>query len=515
VVIIEPILNDEKIEQLLAEGSESEHLDYKTTLNLKDTCDEVEFAKDIAAMQVEGGYIVIGADNYGKPTGQLSEESAKLFDEAILRNKLKKYLPEPFDLRSCIYRRSDGNLLAAIGTLPHRDGFMIMKALGQYEKNKKQIVVFQPGDVFVRHGTASERWSQHDIERILARIIERRKEVWRADVTRSILEPIDTGQNAKLLTEGPLSALSWQLDAETFDNSIKELIRRKDGIALRSLLDRMAKDAIELIRSDKSGSFDELRTLLTRLVCLSAYSLAFRKRKLFYATMKAAAKIYNSGFDSNGIVSSSRDGSRIKSLWLEIGLRVIALGAPGVRIEEWEAVRYLILQMPLDAENVFNGKKTPWIRHAQIEASRANLLIDNVKNDRSGRAMLSLAHQLVEQEECLRTDLPLGDDRLLNSILQFDVLAALTAMVDAGNMSYGLWYPSFAFWYSKRSEPIVNALLTDKKLREGLLANDFDEDFLANAFRAVNEAAHHQAFTIWDGWDSNALRDFLQKHPKS
>lgn len=81
-VVVEQTLNEEKVEQLLAEGGEFELLDFKRTLDLNETSGIVEFAKDIAAMQVDGGYIVVGADDFGTPTGELSAEQAKLFDEA-------------------------------------------------------------------------------------------------------------------------------------------------------------------------------------------------------------------------------------------------------------------------------------------------------------------------------------------------------------------------------------------------------------------------------------------------
>src|SRR5215831_2634437 len=101
-VIVEPILTEEKLRSLLAEGHEQACLDYKRELNLGERQDIIEFAKDIAAMQseVSGGYIVIGVDDHGKPTGTLTPALAKLFDEATLRPKLEKYLAQPFTVRS-------------------------------------------------------------------------------------------------------------------------------------------------------------------------------------------------------------------------------------------------------------------------------------------------------------------------------------------------------------------------------------------------------------------------------
>jgi len=95
VPTIEPTVSDEKLRQLLDEGHESDLLDFKDTCNLGETRDRVELAKDVGAMQVDGGYIVIGADEQGRPTGQLTPKLAALLDESIIRKKLIKYLPEP------------------------------------------------------------------------------------------------------------------------------------------------------------------------------------------------------------------------------------------------------------------------------------------------------------------------------------------------------------------------------------------------------------------------------------
>ena len=46
-----------------------------------------------------GGYIVIGVDDRGTPSEDLSARHAELFDEAVVRDKIKKYVLPPFELR--------------------------------------------------------------------------------------------------------------------------------------------------------------------------------------------------------------------------------------------------------------------------------------------------------------------------------------------------------------------------------------------------------------------------------
>lgn len=153
-------------------GSRVQTLDFKETCDLSSKEDLVEVAKDVGAMQVDGGFIVVGVDSQGRPTGRFTEVQAELFDEATLRAKLAKWIPEPFDLKVGVHHH-DGNLLAVVYVGPSPEGCCIFRADGQYEKNGKQMTVFRASDVFVRHGTASERAQQHDLGRIFARAAQR------------------------------------------------------------------------------------------------------------------------------------------------------------------------------------------------------------------------------------------------------------------------------------------------------------------------------------------------------
>ena len=81
-VVIEPVVTEEKLAALLAEQCESESLDYKEREDLNDTACLIEIAKDVAAMMAFGGYLVVGVDNRGIPTRNMTPRLAKLFDEA-------------------------------------------------------------------------------------------------------------------------------------------------------------------------------------------------------------------------------------------------------------------------------------------------------------------------------------------------------------------------------------------------------------------------------------------------
>ena len=160
-------VNLDTLTRLLALQSEHDWLDYKRQSDLSSPRGLVEFTKDVRAMMMTGGYILVGADDHGQSTGDV--EHLDLFDPATLDAKLAKYLPRPFEIRVATHQHG-GQDYALVYVVPHPDGFCIFERDGIYQDGKTQTVVFRAGEVFARHGTRSERWSQQDIALIKQRL---------------------------------------------------------------------------------------------------------------------------------------------------------------------------------------------------------------------------------------------------------------------------------------------------------------------------------------------------------
>lgn len=73
----------DRVRGLLARGAESDDLDFKATWNPGLKPDLIELSKDIAAMESlpDGGYIVVGADDHGGPSGMFAPDGPRDFDE--------------------------------------------------------------------------------------------------------------------------------------------------------------------------------------------------------------------------------------------------------------------------------------------------------------------------------------------------------------------------------------------------------------------------------------------------
>lgn len=92
----------EALAALLGMGGERDWLDYKRQCDLSTSRGVVELAKDARAMMILGGYVVVGADDTSQPSGNVNQ--LKLFDPAVLHDKLGKYLSKRFEIRSATHQ---------------------------------------------------------------------------------------------------------------------------------------------------------------------------------------------------------------------------------------------------------------------------------------------------------------------------------------------------------------------------------------------------------------------------
>jgi predicted HTH transcriptional regulator len=176
---VPPIVNEDHLRVLLGEQHESEILDYKRELNLSDAAAKtralVETAKDVAAMASgRGGHIVVGADGRGQPTGRVTAADAEHLDEARLRPRLERYLPDGLRIHTATHE-VDGKILVLIHVSPHEDGLVIMKKKGSYKQGADEKTTFREGDIFIRRGTESRRIGQSEIRRHLHDLRRRMK----------------------------------------------------------------------------------------------------------------------------------------------------------------------------------------------------------------------------------------------------------------------------------------------------------------------------------------------------
>ena len=494
----------ETLESLMAEGTEREGLDYKSTCDLGSRRDEVEITKDIGALLLEGGYIVIGANSDGSPSGGLEEPSAQLFDEARLRPKLERYLTAGLEIR-CGPLQRGGDWFALICVIPHPEGLAPFRTNGEYDDGRgKPKHVFRAGDIFARHGTSSERWDQRDVTKLLARLRAREREAARAEYQELLIEAQQQASSEQAVAAGPVATLTWDLDIETLAGAIIEQLRASDDIPVTLLLRGTPRTFLE---RTSGADAPEISAFLDRLITLAAVFLELGRLDLFDRAIGALGAIYDGAADEHGLARNDIPAGGTW-IWLEVVGRIYALGALATRSEQWGAVRRLSVQPPrvVDADYWHT-----WLFHGAVMAARAGLLED--PESRMGKSILVLAQEHVVRLPWLSPDLALDDPEILNSLCQFDLLACAVELGTPGGKEAGSFLPHLYRWHSYRSDPAAVTLIEDSDARATLFPHS-DPD-LAAALRDIAHAASRGAVMLsgWEGYRDGRIIRFLTDHP--
>lgn len=526
-VVVDGVVNREKVAQLLSLGAEYPELDFKSRIDPGERPGAVQLAKHVGAMRVKGGYIVLGVDDQGNPTGAMDDVDERSFDEANLAPKLERYL-EGIDLRVQVFTLA-GNRVVLLCVLPSPDGCTFFKCDGKYTRDDgKEVVAFREGDVFWRDGTRSVRITRHGFEEVIKTRIEGAKAQWLEEqhgIRRREVELDEIGETTVVADQSqqttaggegrgrpPLDHLNLELDPRDLARVTLDLARDGDTVGFNYLLNEGVARARALIEGKDLES--GLADLLDRLACLAATLLIHEQDEWFDRVVQALVKIYGLAFGEGDArrfgysthIDPQEVGPRV---WLAVIERVFALGGLATRLERWEAVRTLTLQLPKPL--VQDGYDRNWLRHALTMASRA----DHLQEERDGGqkvslSLLSLARNVVAGLECLRPDgLQADDDAIFTDLAQFDLLSNLIAIDAAKDTDGRVFYPNFARFRQERIQPIADRIVTDRGLRGELFENG--DVVLAQALVEVGSRASSEGwqFDGFEGWERTPVATFV------
>ena len=393
-----------KLRELLAVQTELTWLDYKEECDISDARGRVEIAKDVGAMMIQGGYLVIGADNSGTPIG-LPVHHAKLFDQATLSHKLASYLPQnsKFVLPCTIWRAvtERPRSLRSYGYPRTRMAGAYLPAMAStWKAAGLTLILFRQGDVYARHGSRSERWDQTDVGHARRLLIARQKDNWRAEMAdeRQRVAQAVSAQTAAVT--GPAATFNWQADAAAFEAAAVELMRRDDDVPVRRMLRSAQADALGFL--DLNNAADQV-TILDRVTTVAALGLELARRPFFDMAVALMLELYESSLTGR---ASQHAGLRsLQQFWLRIAERLYALGALAVRESDWWAVRAIATASVPSLE--MQSRNRTWHRHALTQASRTGLLEEPVPaGGMRPISLLLFARAVAVTNPALRPDLP-------------------------------------------------------------------------------------------------------------
>ncbi len=495
----------DRLHQLLDQG-EGVDLDLKAECDLNDRAALVAITKDVAAFSALGGHLIIGVNEDGTPSRRFTAATAALFDEATLRSKVApRYLPESISIKTAVHEL-DGAPVAIVYVAPHPNGFVVIQSDGDHPGRGRPQQEFRTGEVYVRRGSSSRVWNHDEAAAALDRAMAIRRERWRVEL-RDDLVGLGIGQQAQQIAQGPAANFTWQLDNDAFVATLIELLRMADDIPLTVGIDGMLRDAAQAYAD---ADVETLETILDRLGSMAAVAVNVSRSELLQQAVSGLVRVYNLGYDTRGVPRPIINSISPPALWLEVVTRVYAIGALAVRKRDWSAVKTLTLQRGSGQDFDYY---TNWLRHGLTQATRADLLKSRQGNRQIELSLLTLAAEHIERLEPLHPDVPAGDDSVISSLTQFDLLAIFTAIADAGSLDTRSWYTNFARYDWSRSEPALIALISDPEVRNELFPRTHDE--LAATIREVSRAATNEGFrfSVWHGWQAERISAFLDAHP--
>jgi hypothetical protein len=221
----------------------------------------------------------------------------------------------------------------------------------------------------------------------------------------------------------------------------------------------------------------------------------FCNRAMYFERDAIAEKAIDSLFDAYAKIGHGEAAAR-----LDIITRVYVLGSLAVRLRQWAIVHDLALRPYPTNGDVYIYSS--WIRHGQVDASRADLF----PNDKGGM-MISAARVLMSEQPAMRPDVPdsavpdpgdlTHDDALFNSLCQFDILYCM--IVAAEGLHEGGAYPAASAMNQDRANPAFELVASDPDARAAMFPTS-DERKIAEAMTEVFAIAEHESFGFGGHW---------------
>lgn len=470
-------------------------MEFKAELDLTAKYDELNFVKDAVSMsnRPPGGYILVGVNDDGTlalPTGTIADRAR--FDGARLGDMIRRYIEGEVHAISQVHE-VDGHEVVLIFLPHHRDGLPVpMSKLGQFPgPGGKQVVVFREGDVLVREGAKNIPLRHAHWNDLLSLRDQRLREEARAQADSLIAELA-----AAMRAGGPGPAfvpLSVETANDAFGEAVVSHLEAGSDIRLRQFLGQAAALA---------SNPDERQAALDKVTILAAQAMYFERDAV-------AEKAIDSLFDAYAKLGHGDAAAR-----LDIVTRVYVLGSLAVRLRHWAVVHDLALRPYPPGGDVYIYSS--WIRHGQVDASRANLF----PKDKGGM-MISAARALMSEQPAMRPDVPdsgvpdpsdlAHDDALLNSVCQFDILYCL--IVTAEGQHHASGYPAASALNQDRADPAFEVVATDAAARAAMFPTS-DERKIAEATTQVFTSAVNESFRFGGHWWSlpQGAQRFVSNH---
>lgn len=488
-------VGEEKLVELLAAGAEFPSLDFKRELDLGNKGKKMDFIKDCAAMMnlPRGGYLVVGAEDDGKPAVGIEPPTKEMFDSGRLTQTVKGYVDAAVDIRAQVHTttiRGQSACMAVIYIGPPADGIpaiMSKDGVSPSPSNGAPITHFREGSVYTREGTTNALVRHQTWTQILENFRDQERVAARADVdslVSRIVQMMGTGTNPATIIP------DLAMEPSTFTEAIRTMLDTQSHNTLKRFL-------ITAKREYRARDNDEGRILaLNRIAAVAVEAVIVKDLKATEQVSDTLFELYKSYLmEPTGTTGSGGAETR----WLEITLRIMAIGAAAVREDMYEAIPTLVLREIGDHTYSYRS----WIRHGLTMASRGDLFEDGQGTTRGGGIIAMSSEIMLEYPE-LRADMVGMDENKLNeasldSLCQFDFIWCCLSLASDDRQLSASFYPSCSAYHQHRVMPAAQRLENDEGARQAVFG-DLPNKVIASSIYSVLEYARGQSWNYGGFW---------------
>lgn len=488
IIVLDGRTDREKLDELLRAGEQT-HLDYKASIDWSSPKEKLSFVKDVVALsnRPQGGYLLVGVDDTGAPCTPLGSVDRRRFDGATLGQVVRAYIEGQIEIHTQVHELDSGHEVVLVRIEGHRDGLPVPMAKdGQYPaEGGRSVHVFRTGDVVVREGSANVPLRHAHWPDLLSERDRQIREQAQRDAQALISQVVSQLQNQSSGNSASSAPLALAMDESTFADAVVVNLEGGKDVRLRSFVAEAKAVAMS------SGDAAERALAIDRLSVVGAQAI-------FHERWPEATSILDALYDIYLAIPQHAHGSADRQV--ELVSRVYALGSLAVRQGAWELLPSVV-ERPVSVPPGGGYIYPSWLRHAQVEGSRAELW----RKDQGG-LIISVARALLTDHPALRPDVPTStvppadalepNDVLLNSLCQFDL--AYCVMVTAKALGDSMGYPSAASFYQERSNPMY-ARLAEPKVRRLMMPESTDQA-IAEAIAEVQKIAHRESLKYGAWW---------------
>lgn len=231
---------EKEIFELIKSGRENEELEIKEDF----TCLEKILKEIVALANTNGGKILIGWSE--KVTGYnlegIKQETLNLLKDEKLNDKVDKFLSKRVKFKIQIFNdfNKSKKSVGMIEVFPNDSYLIVFNKDFTTKENDKDVGIFRKGDIYVRHGSKTEKIDQQDLDEFLLII----KDVDYSDYKE--LVGLSTGELEDLYLLSPVDGQK-KIIKNLFKIliSFKEEWRYKSAGALSKIINKKDKDCLE------------------------------------------------------------------------------------------------------------------------------------------------------------------------------------------------------------------------------------------------------------------------------